>query len=71
MIPHAWMFKASILIWTAPTIIALLTSTIIDQKTELLSQDTNLGEVNIKRGIFRGDSWSRLLFIISLTPLTI
>ena len=48
MIPHACMFKASILIWTAPTVIALLKSTRIDQKTELVSQDTNLGEVNIK-----------------------
>ena len=71
MIPHAWMFKASILIWTAPTVIALLKSTMIDQKTELVSQGTNLGEVNIKRGIFRGDSWSRLVFIMALTPLTI
>ena len=41
----------------------------IDWKTELISGDTNLGEVNINRGIFQGDSLSPLLFIKSLTLL--
>ena len=42
----------------------------IDWKTELISGDSNLGEVNINRGIFQGDSLSPLLFIKSLTLLS-
>ena len=30
-----------------------------------------LGEVNIKRGIYQGDSMSALLFVMALIPLTI
>ena len=40
-------------------------------KTELISGDMNLGEVNINQGIFQGDSLSPLLFIISLISLTL
>ena len=43
----------------------------IDWKTELISGDINLGEVNINRGIFQGDSLSFLLFVTSLIPLTL
>ena len=55
----------------SPNVIALLKSTMIDWKTELISGDTNLGGVNINRGIFQGDSLSLLLFILSLIPLTL
>ena len=52
MVPHAWIIKALELIGAAPNVIALLTSTMIDWKTELISGDINRGEVNINRGIF-------------------
>ena len=55
----------------SPNVIALLKSTMIDWKTELISGDTNLAGVNINRGIFQGDSLSLLLFILSLIPLTL
>ena len=54
-----------------PNVIALLKSTMIDWKTELILEDTNLGGVNINRGIFQGDSLSLLLSILSLIPLTL
>ena len=54
-----------------PNVIALLKSTMIDWKTELISGDTNLGGMNINRGIFQGDSLSLLLSILSLIPLTL
>ena len=37
---------------------------------ELTCGENVLGQVNIRRGIFQGDSLSPLLFIISLIPLT-
>ena len=53
---HAWIIKALKLIGAAPNFIALLKSTMIDWKIELISGDINLGEVNINQGIFQGDS---------------
>ena len=50
MVPHAWMIKALKtlkLIGAAPNVTALLKSTMIDWKTELVLGETNLGEVNI------------------------
>ena len=55
----------------SPNVIALLKSTMTDWKTELISGDTNLGRVDINRGIFQGDSLSLLLFILSLIPLAL
>ena len=52
-------------------VIALFKSTMTDWKTELILGDTNLGRVNINRGIFRGDSLSLLLVILSLIPLAL
>ena len=55
----------------SPNVIALLKSTMIDWKTELISGDTNLGGVNINRSIFQGDSLSLSLFVLSLIPLAL
>ena len=38
---------------------------------ELSAGRVSLGEVNIRRGIFQGDSLSPLLFVLSLIPLTV
>ena len=70
MVPHRWMIKALKLIGSAANVIALLE--MIDWKTELVSGDTNLGEVNINQvSINQGDSLSPLHFIISLIPLAL
>ena len=39
-------------------------------QVELISGEENLGEVNIRRGIFQGDSLSPLLFVVSVTTYT-
>ena len=40
-------------------------------RTTLMSNGQNLGDVNIRRGIFQGDSLSPLLFVVSLIPLSV
>ena len=39
-------------------------------RIEWTSKEKSLGEVNIRRAIFQGDSLSPLLFVVSLLPLT-
>ena len=39
-------------------------------KTQLYHGQENLGNVNRKRGIFQGDSFSPLLFVITLIPIS-
>ena len=66
-----WFSMALKLIGAATYVVAFLKSTMIDQKTALISGHMNLSEVNINRGIFQGVSLSHLVFIISLIPLTL
>ena len=40
-------------------------------RTTLMSNGQNLGDVNIRRGIFQGDSLSQFLFVVCLTPLSV
>ena len=39
-------------------------------KVMLCSGSSELGEVEIKRGIFQGDSLSPLVFVLALIPLS-
>ena len=45
-------------------------STMKNWRVELTSNNENLGEVKIKRGVFQEDSLTPLLFVIALIPLT-
>ena len=40
-------------------------------KVMLYSGNSELSEVEIKRGIFQGDSLSPLVFVLALTPLSL
>ena len=60
MVPHSW-------------IIDCLETAGINKKIRRLLAESgkeNLGEVNIRRGIFQGDSLSPLLFVVSVTTYT-
>ena len=71
LVSHAWIIKTSKLIDAAPKVIALLKSTMINWKTELILGYVNRDVVIVKRGIFQGDSLSLLPFVISLISLTL
>jgi hypothetical protein len=43
----------------------------IEWKTVLTASGKSIGEVEIKRGIFQGDSLSPLLFVVAMIPLTL
>ena len=55
----------------AANIRGLLANTMKSWQIVLTSNGMNLGEVNIKRGIFQADSLSPLLFVLVLIPLTL
>ena len=38
-------------------------------RVKLISGEENLGNVNIRQGIFQGDSMSPLVFVVCLVPL--
>ena len=54
----------------ADNIIGLIKQSMNRWKTNLYADGKLLGSVPIRRGIFQGDSFSPLLFVIALLPLT-
>ena len=59
------------LVKVAGNLKGLLIDSMKDWKTVLTANGERLGEVDIRRGIFQGDSLSPLLFIIAMIPLSI
>ena len=55
----------------AENIKSLLVSSMEKWKVMLCSGNSELGEVEIKRGIFQGDSLSPLVFVLALIPLSL
>ena len=71
MVPHTWITKCMTMFGVADNMTNLLENSMEQWNTELISGGESLGHVEIKRGIFQGDSLSPLLFILALMPLTI
>ena len=70
MVPHSWLLEVMEMMGVAKNVRELLRSSMDDWRTELTVNGEELGEVNIKRGIFQGDSLSPLLFVMIMIPLT-
>ena len=70
MLPHSWILETLGFIKVAKNIDELLRTSMKDWKTVLTANEETLGEVEIRRGIFQGDSLSPLLFIVAMIPLT-
>ena len=71
MVPHAWILKVMSLTKVAGNLGSLVRNSMHHWETTLNCNGKDLGNVNIKRGIFQGDSLSPLLFVMSLLPLTL
>ena len=70
MAPHSWIIAATGLVGLADNIIGLIKQSMNKWKTNLYADGKILGSVPIRKGIFQGDSFSPLLFVIALLPLT-
>ena len=71
MVPLPWILECLGLVGTAQNIKKLVANSLTGWKTELISNGQSLGNVDIKRGIFQGDSLSPLLYVITMIPLTL
>ena len=71
MVPHSWILKCLEMVGAAKNMISIISNSMMYWKTVLTSGGTTLGLVDIRRGIFQGDSLSPLLFVVIMLPLTL
>ena len=71
MVPHGWMIKAMKMVGITDKIVNLFENSKERWRIELTACNESLGEVNIRRGIFQGDSFSLMLFVVILIHLSI
>ena len=69
IVPHSWILEVINMFGLADNVCTLLSQSMKHWKTRLTAGDQNLGTVEIKRGIFQGDSLSPLLFVMVMTPI--
>ena len=69
MVPHSWIKETLNITGVAKNIQHLLTNSMEKWGTLLSSNGNELGKVDIRRGIFQGDSFSPLLFVMVIYPL--
>ena len=71
LLPHSWIIETMKLTGMAKNVTELISISMGSWNTELEYPGEKMAEVDIKRGIFQGDSLSPLLFVTSLIPLSI
>ena len=71
MVPHSWVLQCARMVGVAQNIITLIENSMANWKTVLTSNQKVLEIVEIKRGIFQGDSLSPLLFVSIMIPLSL
>ena len=70
MVPHSWVAECLKMAQVPQNVTTFLQRSMRNWKTELTSCGASLGTVNIRRGIFQGDSLSPLIFVICMIPLS-
>jgi hypothetical protein len=70
LLPHSWIIETMKLTGIARNAVNLMESSMETWNTRLEYAGEELAGVQIRRGIFQGDSLSPLLFVVSLLPLS-
>ena len=72
MVPHSWISECLDLFGVAENIKILLVNSMERWRVMLCAGNSELGETDIKQGIFQGDSLSPLVFFfLALNPLSL
>ena len=71
MVPHSWIIECLDLFGVAENRKSLLVNSMGMWKVTLCSGNSELDEVEIKGGNFQGDSFSLLVFVLALIPLSL
>ena len=69
IVPRSWIKECLDMFGVAENIKTLLVNSMEKCRIMLCRENSELGEVDIKRDIFQGDSLSPLVFVLALTPL--
>ena len=71
MVHHSWISECLKMFGVAENVKKFLEDSMSKWKLELSSSGEILGDVQVRRGIFQGDSLSPLLFVVCMIPLTL
>ena len=70
MVPYSWILEGLEHVQVSDNILKFVKRPMANWQTELTSCGEGLAKVNMKKGIFQGDSLSPLLLVICMIPLT-
>lgn len=70
-VPHSWILECLNMFGIANNIRSLIEKSMKKWKLLLTSNGSELCEIDVKRGIFQGDSLSPLLFVVCMIPLSL
>ena len=71
LVPHSWVNECMEMFGIAENLRTFLQKSMQQWRLSLTVNGEDLGEVNVKRGIFQGDSLSPLMFVLSMVPLSL